>query len=196
MTKIEIYDPPMCCSTGICGASADPILVTFASDLEWLKAQGVNVVRHGLSLEPTEFVKNENVKNLLNKEGNASLPIIVIEDKIVAKGYYPARGELAQMCSVAFNDDEAPAIHREENCCCGVDCDCSSENMPEGLNVKPSCDCSNAPAEDNCYNNYDGDEFEKREPGKLKRILLILAFAFVIAVILAARFCCKVAGGG
>ncbi len=42
--------------------------MTFASDLEWLKKQGVDVVRHGLSFEPAEFVKDEAVKDLLNKK--------------------------------------------------------------------------------------------------------------------------------
>ncbi|HRX83200.1 MAG TPA: arsenic metallochaperone ArsD family protein, partial [Pirellulaceae bacterium] len=37
MAKIEIYDKPMCCSTGICGPEVDPILPRFAADLDWLK---------------------------------------------------------------------------------------------------------------------------------------------------------------
>ncbi|MDH3390414.1 MAG: arsenic metallochaperone ArsD family protein, partial [Desulfobulbaceae bacterium] len=33
MSGIEIYDPPMCCPTGVCGPNVDPELVQFAADL-------------------------------------------------------------------------------------------------------------------------------------------------------------------
>ena len=40
MTKIEVYDGAMCCSTGVCGVDVDQELVTFAADVEWAKQQG------------------------------------------------------------------------------------------------------------------------------------------------------------
>lgn len=43
--KIQVFDPPMCCSTGVCDPSADPELVRFAAALDWLKRQGVEVER-------------------------------------------------------------------------------------------------------------------------------------------------------
>ncbi len=43
MTKLEVYDPAMCCSTGVCGPEVDPALVTFAADLKWVEAQGIAV---------------------------------------------------------------------------------------------------------------------------------------------------------
>ena len=48
----------MCCSTGVCGPQVDPALVRFAADLEWLKANGVEVERFNLSQEPAAFVGN------------------------------------------------------------------------------------------------------------------------------------------
>lgn len=150
MTKIKIFDPPMCCSSGICGSNDDPTLVVFASDLEWLKKQGVCVERHGLSFEPAEFSKNENVKNILCKKGNRCLPIILLEEEIVSQGYYPKREKLAEICKINFNEDEAPAIHREENCCCGIDCDCNHEGTLENVCAIQDNSCANAPAEDNC----------------------------------------------
>lgn len=151
MSKLEVFDPPMCCSTGICGASDDPTLVTFASDLEWLKQQGVEIVRHGITLEPVEFLKNEAVQSILNVEGNSSLPIITIDGEIVSKGCYCSRLKLAELCKVEYNEDEAPPVHREENCCCGVDCDCSPAESNVGSSCGAECDCTNAAAEDNCY---------------------------------------------
>jgi hypothetical protein len=52
MTKIDVFDPPMCCSSGVCGPQVDPLLAAFAADVDWLGAQGVTVTRHNLAQEP------------------------------------------------------------------------------------------------------------------------------------------------
>lgn len=125
MLKLEVFDPPMCCATGICGNNVDPKLITFASDLEWLKKQGIDVVRHGLSFEPAEFVRNEEVKTILQKEGNDSLPIVIADNQLVYKGVYPSREQLAKTCNIAwkaeFATEETTKIESEV---CGPDCDC------------------------------------------------------------------------
>lgn len=125
MPKLEVFDPPMCCNSGICGEHPDFILVNFASDLEWLKAQGIEVVRYGLALEPSEFTQNQEVAKLMQEEGNKCFPIILFDNKIVFKGNYVSRVNLADACNVPYNDLDAPPVHREENCCCGLDCDCT-----------------------------------------------------------------------
>ena len=33
--RIEVFDPAMCCSTGVCGTDVDQNLVTFAADAAW-----------------------------------------------------------------------------------------------------------------------------------------------------------------
>lgn len=125
MLKLEVFDPPMCCATGICGNNVDPKLVTFASDLEWLKKQGIEVIRHGLSFEPAEFVKNEDVKITLQKEGNDSLPIVIVDNQLAYKGIYPSREQLAKTCNLnwktEFAKEETPKVEAEV---CGPDCDC------------------------------------------------------------------------
>ena len=40
---IRVFDPAMCCSTGVCGPSVDPDLARFAADVDWLQKQGVTV---------------------------------------------------------------------------------------------------------------------------------------------------------
>jgi len=131
MLKLEVFDPAMCCATGICGNSVDPKLVTFASDLEWLKKQGVDVVRHGLSFESAEFVKNEAVKNTLQSDGNDCLPIIVIDNKIVSKACYPSREKLAELCKVQYDAREDIPVQIEESYGCGTDCDCHKSNVSD-----------------------------------------------------------------
>lgn len=188
MLKIEIFDPPMCCNTGICGNNIDPTLVNFASDLEWLKQQGVEVVRYGLSFEPAKFVQNELVKNAICKSGNACLPLIIAEDKIASRSIYPSRAKLAEICNIEFNADEAPPIHREENCCCGEDCDCRSVGLPEGTcSAASSCDCSTAAAEENCICTQEGDFFAPYESKKPK-IVVLLVVLLIMAVLIALKF--------
>lgn len=132
MIKLEVFDPPMCCATGICGNNVDPKLVTFASDLEWLKKQGIDVVRHGLSFEPAEFVKNEAVKTTLQKEGNDSLPIVVADNQLVYKGIYPSREQLAKACNIAWKDEfTTEKTTKIETEVCGPDCDCHKSALSD-----------------------------------------------------------------
>ncbi|WP_353562108.1 arsenic metallochaperone ArsD family protein, partial [Longimonas sp.] len=49
MPKIDVFDPPMCCSTGVCGPEADDTLVSFSGALRWLRRHGVEVTRYNPS---------------------------------------------------------------------------------------------------------------------------------------------------
>jgi hypothetical protein len=93
--KLEVFDPPMCCSTGVCGAEIDPVLPRFAADLEWLKTQGVNVERYNLAQQPGVFVANESVKAALHEEGNGCRPLILVDGRIISRAAYPDRAALA-----------------------------------------------------------------------------------------------------
>lgn len=171
--KLEVFDPPMCCATGICGNNVDPKLVTFASDLEWLKKQGIDVVRHGLSFEPNEFVQNEAVKTTLQAEGNDCLPIIFAENKIMSKACYPSRQKLAEICNVQY---------KEEACCCGAECDCSTASAEDNC-CNPTCDCSNQKLEENGFCGPDCDCHKSALSNAAKKILFILVVLVMIAVI-------------
>ena len=77
MSKVQVFDPPMCCSTGVCGPEIDPALVRFASDLEWLKGMGVEVERFNLGQEPAAFVGNPVVAAAIRGRDDA-LPILLV----------------------------------------------------------------------------------------------------------------------
>jgi AhpD family alkylhydroperoxidase len=97
MTTLTVYDPPMCCSTGICGPDIDPNLAQFAGDLDWLKSQGVEVRRFNLAQEPASFVANAEVKAILDRSGGDELPAILVGGALVAHGRYPGRDELRSL---------------------------------------------------------------------------------------------------
>ena len=96
MIHIDVFDPPMCCSTGVCGPGVDPLLAAFAADVEWLTAQGVTVVRHNLSQDPQPFVSNTRVLDLMQREGTTCLPIVLVNGEELGHGAYPRRETLAR----------------------------------------------------------------------------------------------------
>lgn len=105
MNSLEVFDPPMCCSTGVCGPDPDPRLPQFAADLAWLAGRGVRIARYNLAQEPGAFVANAAVKRLLDQWGQSCLPLIVREEAIVARGRYPTRRELAGLVGIVPEED-------------------------------------------------------------------------------------------
>jgi len=98
---IQVFDKPMCCSTGVCGPEVDQTLVRFAADLDWLRRQGVHVERYSLSQQPREFAQQADVRSLLQSHSMDALPIIVSEGRVVSQGTYPNRASLASWGQVA-----------------------------------------------------------------------------------------------
>ncbi len=113
MKTLEIFDPAMCCSTGVCGVTVDPVLAQFAADLQWVAAQGVTVTRHNLGQEPKAFAANPAVVKEM-EAGMDRLPIMVIDGCIVSTGLYPSRAQLAQKLGLSATAAEAPEAR---NCC-------------------------------------------------------------------------------
>lgn len=96
MAQIEVYDPPMCCSSGVCGPEVDPALVQFSADLEWLRQQGTEVRRYNLAQEPFAFTANARVKAVLEANEGEGLPMVFVDGRLVGQGRYPDRATLAR----------------------------------------------------------------------------------------------------
>ena len=104
-SKVQVFDPPMCCPTGVCGPSVDPVLPRFAADLDWLRGQGFTVERYNLSQEPAAFVSNEVVNEKLFAGGDV-LPLVLLDGRIITEGAYPTRSQLAAHLGLAAPYDE------------------------------------------------------------------------------------------
>ncbi len=98
--KIAIYDPAMCCSTGLCGPVVDPVLVQVNDAVLALKKQGVEVERFNLSQQTRDFMTNKTVADLLHKNGKKVLPVIIVDGSVIKTGTYPSYEELCSALDI------------------------------------------------------------------------------------------------
>lgn len=119
MKKIEIYDPAMCCPTGVCGTEVDPKLIQFASDLAWIKEQGAGVERFNLAQQPAAFAGNPQVSETLKAQGNACLPLVLVDGVIATRSIYPTRDQLAALAGIESESSECCGGDASEGCCGG-----------------------------------------------------------------------------
>ena len=133
MLKLEVFDPAMCCSTGVCGPQVDPRLATFEADLRWLGAQGADVTRHNLGSEPGAFAGSEVVRTILQSGGEDVLPVVLVDGRLRWTGHYPTRDELAAtLPSTGATVTDAPVTDAADDACCAPagDACCAPSTAP------------------------------------------------------------------
>ncbi|MHA6522899.1 arsenite efflux transporter metallochaperone ArsD [Tessaracoccus sp. G1721] len=96
MVSIRVFEPALCCNTGVCGEDVDQSLVGFTADLDFLQRQGVDISRHNLASDPTAFVENPAVMAFLRVAGSEGLPLVLVDGVTVFTGGYPTRETLAR----------------------------------------------------------------------------------------------------
>jgi hypothetical protein len=117
MKNIQVFDPALCCSTGVCGADVDQALVSFSADVAWAKDNGAAIERFNLAQQPMAFADNLVVRGFLERSGHEALPLILADGEIALAGRYPNRAELTRMAGIA-EVTTAPA----GGCCSGSRC--------------------------------------------------------------------------
>jgi len=115
MSSLDVYDPAMCCATGVCGPQVEPHLAQFEADLRWLGGQGATVTRRNLGQEPGAFAANDLVRTLLQSGGEQALPVILLDGRLRWAGHYPDRAELA--ASLGLAEDPAAVVGGADSCC-------------------------------------------------------------------------------
>jgi hypothetical protein len=117
MTNIQVFDPALCCSTGVCGVDVDQQLVGFSADVDWAKQNGAQIERFNLAQQPMAFAENPVVKGFLERSGAEALPLILVDGEIALAGRYPNRDELARWAGVSQGEAKP-----ESGCCSGSKC--------------------------------------------------------------------------
>ncbi|MGL4209378.1 MAG: arsenite efflux transporter metallochaperone ArsD [Candidatus Adiutrix sp.] len=100
MKKMCIYEPAMCCDTGICGIGFDPELLRISAVLNALKKNGVSVGRFNLNSAPMAFVTDKAINELIKQNGVEALPAVVLDGEIVITGRYPTNDEFASLLKI------------------------------------------------------------------------------------------------
>jgi hypothetical protein len=121
MKTIQVYDRPMCCSTGVCGPSVDPVLPRFMADLDWLKSLGHQVDRYNLAQQPMAFTQNTLVHQLLATQGTDCLPVVLVDGQVVSHGEYPSRDRFASWVGATKLAGSLPLV-AGSSCCQGGRC--------------------------------------------------------------------------
>jgi arsenite-transporting ATPase len=127
MTTIRVYEPALCCNTGVCGPDVDESLVTFTADLGALKDLGIDIERHNLANDPTAFATDETVRAFLQVAGSDGLPLTLVDGVTVMTGSYPAREQLLRFAGVDTEVVPAGVTLLGESdgsgsCCGGTSC--------------------------------------------------------------------------
>jgi hypothetical protein len=119
MKTIQVFDPALCCSTGVCGVDIDQQLVDFSADVDWAKQNGAQIERFNLAQQPMAFADNTVVKGFLERSGAEALPLILVDGEVALAGRYPSRAELARWTGITRPSIE---IKTEGGCCSGSSC--------------------------------------------------------------------------
>jgi hypothetical protein len=98
---IRVYEPALCCNTGVCGPDLDQALVDFTADLNHLQSQGADISRHNLANDPAAFAADETVRAFLQVAGSDGLPLTLVDGVTVAAGSYPTRDQLVKYAGIA-----------------------------------------------------------------------------------------------
>lgn len=101
MKKMVIFDPAMCCSTGVCGPSVDPELLRVSTVINKLKNKGIIVERHNLTSNPQIFVDNKKINSMLNTDGIEVLPITMVDGVVVKTKAYPTDEEFCKFLRIS-----------------------------------------------------------------------------------------------
>jgi len=127
MKNMQIYEPAMCCSTGLCGVGVDPELLRISTVLNTMEKNGVTVERYNLSNSPQVFVTNKVVNDFIKAKGVDGLPLTVLEGEIVITGRYPSNDEFVKLLNIpeSILGEQKPAneiaeesSNESEGCCC------------------------------------------------------------------------------
>ena len=167
MKTMKIFEPAMCCPTGLCGVSVDPELLRISTVLNTLQQNGIKVQRFNLTSTPAEFIKNKAVTEYLQKFGPEKLPVVLVDDFIVIAGRYPTNEEFTNwldlpenMLGTSCSEEKA----EKDDCCCGDmssnEVCCSDDCCTDVTETECCCDDRE---EDCCSSDSNGNNSSESE---------------------------------
>ena len=86
---VELFDPPMCCPTGLCGPELDQTLLDVGEMILVLQEESIAVERYQMTSHPQKFINNNEVMRLVREKEMAALPITTVHGAVIKVGAYP-----------------------------------------------------------------------------------------------------------
>jgi hypothetical protein len=124
MVSIRVFEPALCCSTGVCGEDVDQALVEFTANLGSFKEQGVDIARHNLANDPDAFIRNPVVMNFLTATGSEGLPLVLVDGVTVLTGRYPTSEMLSRYAGLTPTATLTLTPVASQGCCGGATSNC------------------------------------------------------------------------
>lgn len=118
MKEIKIFEPAMCCATGLCGVGVDPELMRISTVINTLKGRGIVVERFNLSNAPQAFVDNQVVNDFINRYGTDHLPLTLVDGVLGAMGHYPSNAEFTGWLGIPADVLGVSKPDKKSNGCC------------------------------------------------------------------------------
>ncbi|MHC6179250.1 arsenite efflux transporter metallochaperone ArsD [Clostridium sp. JNZ X4-2] len=122
MKKMIIFDPAMCCSTGVCGPSIDPELLRVSTVIDNLNKKGAAIERYNLTGNPQIFVDNKIINEILNREGTDVLPVTMVDNAIVKTKAYPTNKEFCKFLDISEDYLKTGLKIKSKGCDCRGGC--------------------------------------------------------------------------
>jgi arsenite-transporting ATPase len=119
MPSIHVFEPALCCTTGVCGPDVDQALVDFTADVEHVRPQGADITRHNLAQDPLAFAQDETVRSFLEVAGSEGLPLTVVDGVTVLTGAYPTRDQLVKYAGLTGHAVPQLTVLGDTSAACG-----------------------------------------------------------------------------
>ena len=122
MKNVQVFDPALCCSSGVCGTDVDQTLVDFSADVDWAQQNGAVIERFNLAQQPMAFAQNAVIRGLLERSGASVLPVTLVDGEVAFAGRYPSRDDLARWIGTTIPATPAVGAATSKACCGGGKC--------------------------------------------------------------------------
>jgi len=122
MKKMIIFEPAMCCSTGVCGPSVNKELLRITTVLNTLKNKGILIERYNLASNPQIFVDNKVINEILNIKGVEGLPVIMVDEVVIREGGYPTNNEICELLELPIGTLKVEIKKPSKGSCCKNGC--------------------------------------------------------------------------
>jgi hypothetical protein len=103
--KLELFEPSLCCDSGVCGPEPDKTLIDLQNTIQLLKKAGLEIKRYAINQAPIVFVQNTLVRDFIKANGTGKLPLALLDNQIIKSGDYPTIEELKALIPT-LNDIE------------------------------------------------------------------------------------------